>query len=1036
MSSKSTGAALDVHIGIHTGLGIAGDVSGSLLREFTVMGDPVDARRRAEGSRAGRGDLGERGASPRNGRALRYAERPSAAARGSREALLPAFALRSTRERLHRARLGQHRRIFSSLVGRDRELAALRARLRRLRAGRAASSASSPRRGSGSRGSWPSWPHPRRREGLAWREGRSISTGQRLPFHPIADLCRSWVGIDDEDVPRRRSRSSRTASAACCPTRSKRPFPFSRCSSASRSTPPSRRASTRRAATPSSKLILLRRLGQLLRGSRVRPVVVVMDDLHWADVSSIELLESLLRLAADHPVLFVDLFRPGFASTSERVRQQASTLLPDRHLELVLRPLDHGAARALVNNLFRRSDVPHRLRHAIEEKAQGNPFYIEEVVRHLVDRGVVTLHEDGSFRATEKTASFVVPGTVQEVIRARLDGSGSTAGSSCSSPRWSAGRSIATSWRSWPRSRNASTTTSRNCSTPEFLVPSDRLPGLEYAFKHPLIHEVTYDGLLETHREELHRRVGAAIEARLSADVPGYLGMLAYHYGKGRDFERAEQFLFRAGDEAARVAAPSEALHFFQEASELYLRLHGAGGDPAKRALLESNVARALHHRGRFLEAIDHFDAALELLGDRVTRTPWRRALRAPGLGVAVVTRMVGPVRRRARPPATKRQCQILDLRYARAEATVTTSPTRHLFDSIDTIALLQRVDPRSVPGSGRMYAGAVALFAYGGISFGVSARLARTAHELVDPVDLDEYLYERAMNFTYRVLEGDWDERHEVDSASIERSLQNGQLWAPTTYLGLLGEKRIHRGDWKGAQECMDRIAGIWDLYQYDLAKTNHYYLRTLLPLERHEWDEAAVAADAYLEENPEDLLHILALSLRAKAETGLGDFDAAERTLARSAELMARCAPMPPFHASAHHRSRLALDVARLEAGDRVDRRVRQSAAAARRSAAKVAWRRTEVARLLGRLHWLRGRHRNALHQYRRSVEFGARLGARPELARTYAELGARLGEGLADGLRAAPDRQECLRRARQLFADLGLRPDPARDGASDPI
>ena len=116
--------------------------------------------------------------------------------------------------------------------------------------------------------------------------------------------------------------------------------------------------------------------------------------------------------------------------------------------------------------------------------------------------------------------------------------------------------------------------------------------------------------------------------------------MLAYHYGKGGDLERAEEFLFRAGDEAARAAAPSEALHFFEEASKLYLELHGDGGDPAKRAVLESNVARALYFRGRFVDAIEHFDRALEFLGDRV------------GAG----TPAVGPALRgepdgRARPP-------------------------------------------------------------------------------------------------------------------------------------------------------------------------------------------------------------------------------------------------------------------------------------------------------------------------------------------------------------------------------------------------
>src|SRR5258705_106349 len=130
--------------------------------------------------------------------------------------------------------------------------------------------------------------------------------------------------------------------------------------------------------------------------------------------------------------------------------------------------------------------------------------------------------------------------------------------------------------------------------------------------------------------------------------------------------------------------------------------------------------------------------------------------------------------------PATERKREIMELRYARAEATVTSHPTRHVFDSIDSLAFLQRIDPRSVPLAGKFYAGAAALFAFGGLSFGVSRRLSTRAHALVRPGSLDEYLYERAMNFTCRVLEGDWADDHEIEPVLIAESVRNGQLWGP----------------------------------------------------------------------------------------------------------------------------------------------------------------------------------------------------------------------------------------------------------------
>src|SRR6185369_1061014 len=230
---------------------------------------------------------------------------------------------------------------------------------------------------------------------------------------------------------------------------------------------------------------------------------------------------------------------------------------------------------------------------------------------------------------------------------------------------------------------------------------------------------------------------------------------------------------------------------------------------------LERSIAQALYYRGRFLEAVEHFNRALGLLGDRVVEGRLELGARFARHLLSVLARLYVPSVRRRRP-ATDREREIMALRYARAEATVTSQPTWHLFDSMDTLATLQRIDPASVPGSGRLYAGAAALFAFGGISFGVSRRLSAQARALVREDAPDELLYERAMSFAARILEGDWADEHEIDPALVAESVGRGELWGPTTYLGLLAEKHIHRGDLAGAAECLAEIDRIWDLFQY----------------------------------------------------------------------------------------------------------------------------------------------------------------------------------------------------------------------------
>ncbi len=1019
---------LDVHSGINTGLGIAGDISGPLIRESAVMGEPVSvADELKDLAPAGQIYVGLE-VQRATAAVFEYREL-DASTRKSRDAAVRVFALLSEQERLHRARIGAERRVFSALVGRERELDVLRGTLARLREGNGAVVSVVGAAGLGKSRLLAELAASDEARGVAWREGRSVTTGQHLSFHTIADLCRSLAEIADGDDDAVARQKLTAAIGRLLPDEVDEVLPFI-ATLLGLDLDDAARARVASLQGDAMEKLTLRSVTQLLRSaSRLGPVVLVMmDDLHWADLSSIGLLESLLRLSEEQPIVFIHLFRPGFPQTSEHVRQEARTRHADRYVDVELAPLDAGAARRLLNNLFHEGDLPHATRQLIEERAQGNPFYIEEVIHALVDQGAVE-YRDGTFRATDKIGAVEIPGTVHELVMTRVDALALRQRQLLQAASVIGGEFDAAVLGEIVGDAAGLGDELQTLIDAEFLARSARGAGGEYAFKHRLVQEVIYDGLLHARRATLHRQVAEAMERLFAEDVPGYAGMLAFHYSKAGVVERAETFLFRAGAEAARAAAPSEALHFFEAASKLYVEIHGDGGDPAKRVLLEKNIARALYYRGRFIEAIEHFNRALVLLGDRVVEGRLALGLRfAANLG-AVLARLYGPRLGRRPRAATARQREIMELRYARAEATVTSQPTRHVFDSMDSLAFLQRIDPATVPGSGKFYAGAAALFAFGGISFDVSRRLSAQAHALVPPDAPDDYLYERAMSFTYRVLEGDWANEHEIEPARIAESVRNGQLWGPTTYLGLLGEKRLHRGDFAGAQACVEEIDRIWDLFQYDLAKTNHYYLNTLLPLERGELKSAIEAANAYYDENPEDLLHILALGAKAKAQALLGELDAAEETLRRAAEVVARSSPVPPFHVSSYQRSRFLLDVARLEeaiagsdgaARRRWRRQARRSGGAARRSAAKVAWRRTEVLRLAGRLHALLGHHRRALRLLERSAEIGERLGARPETARTYTEAGRTLRDG--ERFRGL-DRAACLARARDELTALGL-------------
>ena len=385
------------------------------------------------------------------------------------------------------------------------------------------------------------------------------------------------------------------------------------------------------------------------------------------------------------------------------------------------------------------------------------------------------------------------------------------------------------------------------------------------------------------------------------------------------------------------------------------------------------------------------------------------------------------------RRPATDRDRDVIDLMMKRAEAQTTASPARFVFDSMDTLARLDHVQASSVPGAGGMFAGAVGIFSYGGVSFRLGRRFLTRAQRLVRSEDVPERLSYRVMNFLHHLLAGDWSDEHGSRTTLLEQGLHYGRLWEITNALNLEGLKAAYQGDFASARVRIERLGKLADQYQHDLAASAGQFLTALLHLERRELREAIAALDHYADEHPEAAFRISALGHRAAAEWLRGDADGAEATLERAERLVREAGRVLPYHLTSFLRSRYLLDLHRLEAatGDSPRsertgraRRARRSRKAALASAARVAWRRPEVLRLAGTHAWLLGHRSEARARWGESLELARRLGMRPEQARTQAEMGRRL-------LARAGERDTGVRReaaalleaARLGFASLGL-------------
>ncbi len=1046
-------AKLDVHIGINTGLVIAGEVGGAVKRDFTVMGDTVNVASRLK-DKAPNGTIWVGSETYRHTREqFDYRELPPLEVKGKEEALT-AFEVRSEHERIHRPkRAGAERRIASELVGRETELQLLTDAIALAGRGRGGIVNVIGEAGIGKSRLVAEATVQGRSDQITILEGRSLALGHGLSFHPFIDLLRQWAGISEDeatDDPAVVAKLEISVRAVLGPDADE-VFPFIANLMGMR---PGGAYAERLKGIQGEALekVTLKNLRALfLRMAATTPLVLVFEDLHWADLSSIRFLEPLFRLVEHSRMLFVNAFRPDHEDTSDRILKLTEGQLRDRTSSIRLDRLTDKECDALIFNLLKRTSIPYETRTLIRQKAEGNPFFIEEVIRSLIDDGIIE-YGTGQFRVTDRIASVVIPGTIQDVIMSRvdrLDGSTREALQVASvigrsfyhrivadllAEHPDLDRELATlkdKQLIFERRTRRTATVRRRMLTDE----------VEYVFKHALAQETVYESILQKTRKELHLKVAESIERNFADRLADFYGMLAYHFSRAESLERAEAYLFKAGDEAARAAASSEALTYFREASRLYLIIHADGGDPARRALLEKNIGLALLNKGELMECIPHFDAALELLGVARPSSRIGTGLEVSTDLLAVLYRLYVPRRRRGPAGSLERDQEVLRIQANRARAQATSDPHRFFMDTIASVRRLNQTDAAALDEAWWMYAGAAALFAFSGVSFRASARFLDVAERLVpkgNPKDLFVY---RSMRYVHHYLRGDWDVKHAIANDLVDQALRYGQLWDVCTYLGHCDVK-THQGAFGEVDDLIKKLVEIGDVFAYDFARSFEYAYTAIQHLERRCLDEALAAADVYYTSRHEDVMNILALGLKAKIYVLQGKLEAAERTLEATEALITRAGRVSPWHLSEYALSRLHCDLDRFEhalaSGERgaarlLGKRAQASGKRTIRIAKTVAKARTEGFRLAGRLSWLFGRRDKAMAWWARSLAEGERLGVRPEIARTHLEIAERLG--LSAGERQQVnglDAQTCLESARRSFTEMNLQWDLARLGA----
>ncbi|MGI9667156.1 MAG: ATP-binding protein, partial [Acidimicrobiia bacterium] len=554
--SADSGTELEVRVGVNTGLVVVGDVAAGGLNTYTALGDATNVASRIQSeARPGTLLISEDTYELVTGD-VEVVPLPSVTVKGKSEPIgvFEVVSVVSTNLR-RRGVPGLH----SPMVGRDNELAALTRLLDTAAAGsgRVAAIIGEPGVGK-SRLLSELEIETAKIDGSLFALGRCASFDEVRPYHLMASLVCSMAGVsigDDPDVIAK-------AVTDLCDAASEEASAEALLQMIGIEEVQKGDSETRVAAYAESFGAVMQCLAK-----NHAPLVLVCEDAHWADASSAEILAGQIQGMAQIPVLGVLVTRPDRASHGWTILEEARRSLGETLTEIELSPLAEDESRTLVANLLAIESLPDALRKKILDKAEGNPFFLEEVVRMLVDRDLIE-DVDGRWVATDEIADLEVPGSLQGLLASRVD----TLDAETRSFAMTAsviGRQFDAPLLEAVTESDATSAALNDLEAHGLIKLVETRPRLSYRFRHALIHDVVYASILKRERRRIHHDVATQLVEMYPHRIDEIAPVLARHFTEAGETDRALEYTVIAAEAAVARHASKEAYDFYLQGLEL-----------------------------------------------------------------------------------------------------------------------------------------------------------------------------------------------------------------------------------------------------------------------------------------------------------------------------------------------------------------------------------------------------------------------------------------------------------------------------------